>query len=126
MSRGPFVERRYECSELGRRMRIRIQPETALFSLAGFGANNQPPGPVNLPLRANVSMRPSGLGVRPRCLVVVFPDTGAIPAGYSRGERLVIPILRPGLWNAAEPGTSMGVYLGRPVRVVGKLPEIVR
>jgi hypothetical protein len=122
MSSGIFLERRYECSTLGRRMRIRILSATQLFSLSGVGANNQPPGVVNLPLLVNIGGSKGSLGVKPRILVVRFISP---PPGYSLGTRLRIPILRPALWNAAVPGVSQGTYRGRPVIVVGKIPESV-
>lgn len=122
MSAGPFVVRRYECSALNRRMKIRIMQTTQLLSLSGIGANNQPPGAVNLPLFVSAGLEEGELGVRPRILLVRFTNP---PGGYSFGTRLRIPILRPLLWNSAIPGVTTGVYRGRPLVVVGKLPEVV-
>lgn len=126
MSSGPFVVGRYESSVLGLRMKIRTQPETRNFRPNGVTANTQPPGPVQLRLFANVKMSESGLGVRPRILVVRFISANNLPPGYSLDSRHPLPVLRPALWNSAVPGVSTGLYLNRPVLIVGKLPEIVR
>lgn len=122
MSVGPFLVRRYECSGLNRRMKIRVVSATQLFSLSGIGANNQPPGAVNLPLFVGAGLGEGQLGVRPRMLMVRFLSP---PPGYSLGTVLRLPILRPLLWNSAIPGVTQGIYRSRPILVVGKLSEIV-
>lgn len=95
---------------------------TLRFELLGVGNNTQPPGGVNLPLLVNVGGSRGALGVKPRILVVRFTSP---PPGYSLGTRLRIPILRQALWDAATPGISEGTYRGRPVIVVGKMPESI-
>lgn len=123
MSAGVFLLRRYESSILGRRMLVRVQPETTAFQLDGGGLNTGPPGAANLRLFVNVGLSRQGLGVRPRALVVRWAAGVVPPAGYSVNGRYTIPILRPAIWDAAIPDVSTGLYLGRAVAVIGKKPE---
>lgn len=126
MSSGSFIVGIYESSVLGLRMKILTQIETRGFQVSGEGANTIPGGGVQLGLFANVNMATSGLGVRPRMLIVRFAPGVAPPPGYSVGTRYRIPILRAALWDSAAPGVSAGLYLNREVLIVGKLPEIAR
>lgn len=121
MSSGAFVVSKYE-TDSGEIMPIRIQPETAVTSI-GSGANTAPSANVTIPFSARARGGKRKLGVTAR--TVTLRPVGTSPAGYKEGQLLIVPILKPALYNATKNGDS-ATYLGTPFLVVGKSPERAR
>lgn len=121
MSSGPFVNTRYESSEISAIMRIRVQPETLALFVNGE-SNSAPTDPIDVPLFAYVSASRNEYGVRPRSVVVRFTDEP--PTGYS-GDNITLPVLREAAYAAYTPG-AVGTYLGAPVEIFSRRCETAK
>jgi hypothetical protein len=124
MSSGPFEISKYAAQYgAGDQIHpIRIQPETALLTLAIAGvqtANSPPAGAVTNPISAKVGIPRNGLGLKP--FVVRFRFTGTPPTGYKANSTISLPILNTPL-RAVAKGAE-GVYLENPIVVVGTSVE---
>jgi len=120
MSSGPFTITKYQSTELGAIMQIKVQGPTVAF--AGGVANTAPEDPVTIPLFAHVSGTRREYGVKPR--TVTFEFTGAPPAGYT-GDPLTVPVLTPAAYAAYTPGVT-GTYLGAAIRIISRSPEYAK
>jgi hypothetical protein len=121
MSSGAFTLSKYEAND-GTIYAVKIQPETLDLSLGS--ANAAPTGPIDGPVLAKVSKTKRAYGVG--CRKVSFKFTAETPpAGYSKGQVLSLPVLKPTLWNTLKTGVT-GTYLGGAVVVVGTSAESVR
>ena len=123
MSAGEFIIANYQTTELGQQiMPIRIQPKTAQLFIAGT-ANAGSTSAITLSLRVRVNGGNSEYGVKPRKVTVRFTDETDLPDGYS-GDDLTVPILTQAAYDAYLVG-STGTYLGSPVQVVSRKPELI-
>ena len=121
MSTGAFVLSKYEAND-GTIYPVKIQPETLDLTLGS--ANTAPAAAADGPVLAKVSKTRRAYGVG--CRKVSFKFTAETPpTGYSKGQVLSLPILKPTLWNTLKAGVT-GTYLGGAVEVVGTSSENVR
>lgn len=120
MSAGNFIDSKYE-SNSGRVYAIRVQPETLALTLDGT-ANAAPTGDIDQEVSAKAKGGKREIGCIARTVTVRF--TGTVPDGYS-GDDVTVPVLTPGLYNAAVKGVT-GTYLGEAVAYVGKSAERLR
>lgn len=101
---------------------IRIQPETALLTLAVENVqtpNSAPTGNVTNPISAKVGIPRTGLGLKPFIVRIRF--SGTPPTGYKAGSTITLPVLNKALRVVGK--STVGVYLETAVEVVGTSPE---
>lgn len=122
MSAGSFIRSFYELDN-GNIARIRVQPETELFT-DGTTVNDAPAGPATVPVaaRARKSRREYGIGAR---FVSFAWDDGQAPTGYDPNVTLTIPIMTPAAYNSYNIGDT-ATYLGGTGEIVGKTAESLR
>lgn len=116
MSAGQFERTKYEADN-GDIYPIRVQPETLAATFGGT-ANAAPTGAVDQQGLARVSGGNRRIGIKARSVTIAF--TGTPPTGYEPNQLLRVPILTLDLYNAINPNSTTGSYLGVNVIVVGK------
>lgn len=118
MSQGRFSRTRY-LSNNGTVHPIRVQPETLAATIGGE-PNTPPGGAITSPIRylVNVGSRQK----TPRARGVYFEWVNSRPDGYE-GSGGRIPIMSPTVWDDVTENT-VGLYLGQPINVTGKYPEL--
>ena len=122
MSAGAFIRSFYETNG-GAIARIRVQPETELFT-DGTNVNDAPAGPPTVSTTVKVSKARGEYGISPRKVGFVFDD-GQAPAGYRSGQLYYIPILQRSTYDAYIQGTQ-ATYLAGTGEIVSKLEENVK
>lgn len=101
---------------------ITVQPETIAFAI-GTTTNAAPAGAVNQAVSARASSsRRIGMNAAGARLSWVGGDA---PTGYFTTGTVTIPLLSTAIRAAAVRGAT-GTYLGKPVVVVGRIPERAR
>lgn len=116
MSAGQFERTKYEADN-GDIYPIRVQPETLAATFGGT-ANAAPTGAVDQQGLARVSGGNRRIGIKARSVTIAF--TATPPTGYEPNQLLRVPILTLDLYNAINPNSTTGSYLGVNVIVVGK------
>lgn len=122
MSAGQFIRTFYETNG-GGICRIRVQPETELFT-DGTGVNDAPAGPPTLSTTAKVSKSRREYGIGPRKVGFVFDD-GQAPDDYEDGNVYYIPILTRAFYDSVVPGTQ-ATYLQGTGEIVSKIEESIK
>lgn len=122
MSAGKFIRSYYE-SNAGEQIRIRVQPETELFT-NGTEVNDSAGGPATIPGYAKVTKGNREYGIRPRRVGFVF-DAGQAPTGYDPSSVHYIPVMTKAAYDAYDLGTGY-TYLGGTGEVISKLEENIR
>lgn len=121
MSAGEFEFTKYERDD-GAIHNVRVQPETLALTIAST-ANTAPTGAVTAAGSAQVGAGRRGYGIHTRFITVRF--TGTFPDGYKGTPISRIPILQKSVYDGFQAGAT-GTYLGQPISVVSKSPEIIR
>lgn len=120
MSAGVFQLAKYQSDTAANIFAVRVQPETLAATIATV-ANAVPAGAVTMPGRLRLSNGRRAAGVRARKVTLAF--TGTPPTGYKPGATVRIPGMTPAFFAACSIGAT-GTYLGAPVQVVGRSPEL--
>ena len=120
MSAGAFEQGVYE-ADSGELHVCRYQPETTQATFATV-PNTINPGAATSPFWARLTKGSTewGLGVRK----VRVRWTGSPPAGYKAATSLTIPIMTASVFNGITINSG-GIYLGEPIQVIGKIPEVI-
>lgn len=122
MSAGPFNKLAFYETDQLERASIYVQPETIELELGGV-QNESPTGPSTLPISAVVSKGRRSKGLNARLVRIAWID--AAPAGYDERGIIALPWLAKASYDDL-PKSATGVYLGLPVRLVGRTGEDAR
>lgn len=122
MSSGQFIRSFYETNG-GAIARIRVQPETELFT-DGVGPNDAPAGPPTISTTVKVNKAKREYGIGPRKVGFVFDD-GQAPTGYEPGNIYYIPILTRAMYDRLVVG-AQATYLAGTGDIVSKLEESIK
>lgn len=126
MSTGIFDSDKSYKSDTGVFYPVKVQPETLLAVLNGI-VNSAPTVPITGGDLSENSAKISGsrrsYGTHTRTVSLRF--TGVVPSGYKAGGTVTIPILDPDVYLGIKKNQT-GTYLGNPVKIVSKRPEVIR
>lgn len=119
---GSYVFSGYEASADSTKIfPIRVQPETIALVIDQV-ANDAPTGGTNQLVSARVSGSRREFGCNARAVYITWVDTP--PDGYKPGKVVRLPILRKDTYDGIVKNQT-GTYLGKAIRVVGKVPEYI-